>query len=388
MTEMKDYSGPFQPDLTFDDFSKEFLLKLIQVWQWSWIQLDASFFDQILKRSDMETAFECDTEMWLQVAERCNPRYAKIAKIPLTNAIDCHKVLQLPLDNSMGTIYGNTYDIKDEFHSTFTVVKCPSLEWCEKNDPTRIVPMCHVLERKVIDKYKVNMDVKLTALKLAPRESPEEPACQWELKLDVPEGTPRRRLEELVDWTTDPPEVDDLSGPFYPNLTHRNLSKHFLLKMMDAWQYAWLTMAEVYYNLAREKFGFEAANEINDAVWSRVAQRVNPRYPKIANIELNTVVDSLKCLQLPMDNNIGPLYGVTFDIKNENHVVMTMSKCRSLDYYEKNAPEFIEAICQGFEKKGIENYLLNPKIEVTPLKLPPRESPNDIPCQWELKLKG
>lgn len=65
---------------------------------------------------------------------------------------------------------------------------------------------------------------------------------------------------------------------------------------------------------------------------------------------------------------------------------MTMSKCRSLDYYESNAPEFIEAICQGFEKKGIENYLLNPKIEVTLLKLPPREYASDIPCQWELKL--
>lgn len=114
MTEMNDYSGPFKPDLKFDDFSKEFLLKLIQVWQWSWIQLDAAFFDQILKRSDMETAFECDTEMWLQVAERCNPRYAKIAKIPMTNAVDCHKVYQLPLENSMGTIYGNEYDIKNE----------------------------------------------------------------------------------------------------------------------------------------------------------------------------------------------------------------------------------------------------------------------------------
>ena len=386
MTELNDYSGPFNPRLVFDDFSKEFLLNLIHVWQWAWIQLDAAYFDEIKKRSDDKTAFDCDLEMWLKCAERCNTRYVKIARIPMKNVVDCLKALQLPLDNSMGAIYPVVYDIKNENHAILTVQRCPSLEWCERNAPERIVPMCQINEPQIIEKYKVNPDVRVTARKLPPRKGPDDIACQWELKLEVPKGTRIRSKQEVVNETTDIPELDDLSGPFYPKLTHRNFSKAFLLKMMQAWQFAWITMSAGYYDAARRRLGFKAANDINRAAWRRVAQRVNPRYAKIANIKLNTVLDSLKCLQLPLDNNVGPLYPVDFDIKNENHVIMTMTQCRSLLYYEREAPEMIEEICHGFEKEGIENYLMNPRIKVTPLKLPPRQSPEDIACRFELKI--
>lgn len=386
MPELDDYSGPFNPELSFNDFSKEFLLKLIHVWQWGWLQLDAAFFDETLKRSDHKTAYECDLEMWLACAERCNKRYVKIAKIPMTNVIDCLKALQLPLDNTMGSVYPVEYDIKNEYHAVVTVKKCPSLEWCEKNDPDRIVPMCQLNEPQIIDKYKVSQDVKLTALKLPPRQGPDDVACAWEYKMDPPPGARVRSRDELVSDATDIPELDDLTGPLYLNLTHRNFSKEFLLKMMQAWQYAWITMSGAFYDAIKARLGFEVANEINTLAWRRVAQKVNPRYPKIANIELDTVLDSMKCLQLPMDNNVGPLYPVDYDIKNPNHVIMTIRQCRTLLYYEREAPEMIDVICHGFEQEGIENYLLNPKIKVTPLLLPPRKSPEDVACRFELKM--
>ena len=80
------------------------------------------------------------------------------------------------------------------------------------------------------------MDVELTPVKLPPRNDKSEKPCAWKMKLHVPDGTPRRPLEELVDWTESPPEVDDLSGPLYPHLTHNNFSKDFLLRLMEAWQ--------------------------------------------------------------------------------------------------------------------------------------------------------
>jgi hypothetical protein len=42
MSELNEYSGPFKPDLTFDDFSKDFLLKLMTVWQYAWIRMSES----------------------------------------------------------------------------------------------------------------------------------------------------------------------------------------------------------------------------------------------------------------------------------------------------------------------------------------------------------
>ena len=42
-------------------------------------------------------------------------------------------------------------------------------------------------------------------------------------------------------------ELNDLSGPFNPDLTFRDLSKEFLLKIMEVWQFAWIHMATAWW---------------------------------------------------------------------------------------------------------------------------------------------
>jgi len=182
-------------------------------------------------------------------------------------------------------------------------------------------------------------------------------------------------------------ELNDLSGPFNPDLTFADLSKEFLLKIMEVWQFAWIHLATAFYDATRQRFGIDAANEVQLEAWERVGATVNPRYAKIGNIQLNTVVDSLKALQLPLDNTMGNLYKTQFNIINENHVIITIPQCRSLLYYERQAPEMIDWFCHVLEKKAMEKYLVNPRIKVTPLKLPPRKSPEEISCQWEFKIE-
>lgn len=386
MSEVNDLSGPFNPTLTFGDFSKDFLLKLIHSWQWAWLQMDAAWFDEVKKRFGEKVAYDCDLEMWLRVAERCNPRYAKIASIPLKNVVDSLKVVQLTLDNTMGGLFPAEYDIKNENHVILTVRRCASLEWCEREAPERIIPMCQVLEPQVFKAYAVNRNIELKALKLPPRKSKDEIACQWEYKINVPQGTKVRSKAEVVDETSSIPELNDQSGPFYPKLTHANLSKEFLLKLMHTYQYAWIIMSGGYYDAVRKRFGFDAANACELAAWTRVGERVNPRYARIANIQLNTVVDSLKAFQLPMGNTIGGLFLVDIEIKNPNHVIMTIARCPTLEYVEKADPERIGPLCHELEKPIMEKYLINPKIKVTALRLPPRESPEEIACRWEFTI--
>ena len=150
MSELTNYSGPFNPNLTFNDLSKDFLLKVIRIWQWSWLQMDAGWFEDLKDKVGQETAHACDLEMWLRCAERANTRYARIARIPLKNAVDCLKVLQLPLDNTMGAVYPTTHEIRNENYAVITVQKCPSLEFCERNAPERVVPMCVIMEPHLI----------------------------------------------------------------------------------------------------------------------------------------------------------------------------------------------------------------------------------------------
>ena len=181
-------------------------------------------------------------------------------------------------------------------------------------------------------------------------------------------------------------ELKDLSGPFNPDLTYDELSKDFLLKLMSVWQYAWLHLSECWYREVMKRDGRQVADECEAGAWCNMAERVNPRYAKIGNIQMNTVLDSMKVLQLPLDNITGGLFPIIPEIINENHVKWTITRCKSLEYFEAKEPERIPAVCYVNEKKVIERYMVNPKIKVTPLKLPPRESPEDVACIWEAKM--
>ncbi len=181
-------------------------------------------------------------------------------------------------------------------------------------------------------------------------------------------------------------EMNDYSGPYDPNLTFDDLSKEFILKLMQVWQYAWLHMTEAWYDAVKEKVDKETADVCETAAWCRIGERVNPRFAKVANIQLNTCLDSMKCLQLPLDNTTGGLFPAQIEVINPNHIIWTIPRCRSLEFFEAKAPERIKYVCYENEKRVIERYLVNRKIKVTALKLPPRKGPNEIACKWEAKM--
>ncbi len=129
-------------------------------------------------------------------------------------------------------------------------------------------------------------------------------------------------------------EMNDYSGPYNPNLTFNDLSKDFILKLMQVWQYAWLHMTEAWYDAVKEKVDKETADVCETAAWCRIGERVNPRFAKVANVELKTVLDSMKCLQLPLDNTTGGLFPIQLEVINPNHVIWTIPQCQSLKFFE------------------------------------------------------
>jgi len=182
-------------------------------------------------------------------------------------------------------------------------------------------------------------------------------------------------------------ELNDYSGPYKPDLTFADFSKDFLLKLMTVWQFAWLHMTECWYNSVRKRYGTDVANECEHETWINMGERVNPRYPKLAGIQLNTIADCIKCMQLPLDNAFtSGLFPGHFEIKSDKVAVMTLTDCQSLRFFEEKDPERIKWVCP-MEGKIMEKYLVHPKVRARPLKLPPRESKDDIACIWEFTLE-
>ena len=120
--ELNDYSGPYKADLTFADFSKDFLLKLMNVWQHAWL----------------------------------------------------HMCMQLPLDNAFTSgLFPGHFEIKSKNLAVMTLSDCQSLRFFEDNDPDRINWVCPN-EGKIMEKYLVHPKIKATAIKLPPRKNKDD----------------------------------------------------------------------------------------------------------------------------------------------------------------------------------------------------------------------
>ena len=184
-------------------------------------------------------------------------------------------------------------------------------------------------------------------------------------------------------------ELRDYSGPYNHNLRFADFSKDFLIELMHSWQYAYMRMSSIWYETVIEKFGLEAADSCNLAVWLRVAEKMVPKFAKVGNIELNTIPNGLKAIQLAPDGHTdGELFQGDVDIRSDNHVMTTTTKCRVLEYLERVAPERIEYFCHVLEKNVMQAYFHNPNVKVTPIKLPPRSSLDEICCQWDIRLEA
>ena len=64
MKELKDYSGDFIPDVRFQDFSKDALVRLLVAAAHDYIGIDGIWLNTIRRRYGDEVAFDCSREVW------------------------------------------------------------------------------------------------------------------------------------------------------------------------------------------------------------------------------------------------------------------------------------------------------------------------------------
>ena len=190
------------------------------------------------------------------------------------------------------------------------------------------------------------------------------------------------------------PELMDNSGPYNPNRKFEDFSKEFLLKLLKAYMRAYMLLEAFWGTEVKNtgRFNEDEYVELETKIWTRIANTVQPMIAKLSNIELpvKDVVDAVKIGQILPDNDINPdVFLSKIDIIDNNHAINTLVRCRTLEWLEEHTPELIEPLCQRFEVAAMEAYgrALNPDMTYRPLKLPPRQSRDEIPCQWEFKLE-
>jgi len=183
------------------------------------------------------------------------------------------------------------------------------------------------------------------------------------------------------------PEMNDYSGPFNPNLSFKDLSKEFLIKLIHEYQHSWVILADSWLYSIKSRYGLAEAQYCECDAWCNVYLRIMPYYMKLlANVDDPSKIDVMgwqKAGQFALDGPMGYI-PQTLEIISKDHVIMTMTDCMGLRHFETKDPSRTQWMCRVVEQAAMDAAVsFNPKIKVKPLKLPPRKSPDEIACQWD-----
>lgn len=181
-------------------------------------------------------------------------------------------------------------------------------------------------------------------------------------------------------------ESDDYSQPFDPNFSHKRFTKKTLIRFLKAYSEYMRRIDAHWYLAVMDKFGNAEALDCDERVWEKLVIYEMKTMSELLNIRGNDVATVMKALQA------SPwiwVYDCDIDLKNDAHAIVTYRNCPTLAALEKEGQGREGIICHELEPKLMNTiaHYFNPDIEVTPLKLPPREPGSDIGCQWEFKLK-
>ena len=181
-------------------------------------------------------------------------------------------------------------------------------------------------------------------------------------------------------------KLRDYTGPFSPNTTYEDFSRDVLLRLLTLYAEYLQRVDGVWYLAVKDKLGDDVAFECDQWVWERLQTWELDKVTKLFKIEGNDVIALMKWFQVSPWMRIckGQL-----ELKDRDHGVVTITHCPSLTALEKEGQGREQRICYELEPvfmKIIADFF-NPKIEVNPLKLPPRKSNKKVACQWEFSLE-
>jgi hypothetical protein len=187
MADLADYSGEFRPDLKLTDFSKEALVRLLVAASKMYLGADGMWTTIIRKRYGDDAALSCSKEVWDTNWKQEMRRPTEAMNIHGNDIASMFKYFQI--DPGFAVMFDIDFELKDDGkYGLMTVTKCRTLEYCERHGDDWLLNLaCDELDKPLIEETALafNPKMKTTILKMPPRKSKDDIACQWEFKLET-----------------------------------------------------------------------------------------------------------------------------------------------------------------------------------------------------------
>ena len=183
MSKLRDYSGPYQPNLKLEDFSKEALIRLVRLYSRFYLVMDGFWYLAVKENINNEQALTCDLWAWEKMTKYEVKHLTKAMNIHGDDVATLMKIFQV-----VPWLQGLRPEVElvDRNHGLLTINQCTTLEALEKEGGDRIKEICGIVDPMVFTQYAkaINPNMQAKAVKLPPRQSQEELCCQWEFALE------------------------------------------------------------------------------------------------------------------------------------------------------------------------------------------------------------
>lgn len=193
-------------------------------------------------------------------------------------------------------------------------------------------------------------------------------------------------------------DLKDYSGPlmegdYTPQQWMMEFSKETLADLLYDICKLYIRLSGDYENCIAKRWGWDEVHPITLEAWKDhdplVWRWLYHNRLKI-NESQNDIEAYLKWQQV--HPGVGGLYPTKVELKGPNEGEFTITKCNSLEYWERVGDDAkIEAICSECGTDWIlwQNAaeMINPKMKVTAVKLPPRKSKDEIACKWNVRIE-
>ncbi|MFC1944446.1 DUF6125 family protein [Chloroflexota bacterium] len=184
MVELADYSGECIPDIRYDDFSKDMLLRLLKGYAGYVLRVDGLWYLTVKNRNSDGEALACDMDVWEKAL-----KYELHISRDLFNITGCDVAALMKYFQMSPWQWTRDFkykvELQDSNYDIYTVLHCHTLIALEREDEGRERSICHIQDAQIIKRiaHYVNPSINVRPLKLPPRENRNGFACQWEFSL-------------------------------------------------------------------------------------------------------------------------------------------------------------------------------------------------------------
>ncbi len=183
MEEQLDYSGRFEPEFSYDRFTKAMLLKLLKAYSEYMFRIDAYWYLTVMQKWGNEEAFDCDMKVWekgIQYEQRV------ISNLMNIHGDDLATVMKAIQASPWMWTFECEVDLKNDNYAVLTFVTCPTLSAIEKEGTGRELLICREVEPLILNTtaHHYNPLIKVAPLKVPPRTDYNDCCCQWEFRLN------------------------------------------------------------------------------------------------------------------------------------------------------------------------------------------------------------